>query len=575
MVSSISQITHLFFGFRGYDKVVSPRPSSVLETKVYSLHEHVVSIIEALKSADVNDFSYLSKLLEKLQWIQKKIWKLEKKLEGSLEPFFSFKIFTNTSESKALAVFKTRIDSDVDALQKANHELHIKVKIEDCGLMYPEDIELFEKCDRSLSEQIAELYARLDNREQALLYYQKAIEGNPENVSLVRRYVDYLISIREFTKAQSLLESLNLSTGNDLDSGTLLKMLEVQIGMGNFFESAELALSGIINFPFLDIFKEKFVDAYIIEMDRTGFGVFKNNFFLIYHYFSTKSCYLQIARSSLDAVEIGLDLFDYIARRSFGIFPLYKKFIAEFCRDEQSCKVIQEYMERHCEFFLERHDLMVRKIEDLQELLQNKKKFSSIDDTRFFAKSIKQIEEYLIGGKLGEISKGYIPTIGFYLKLLNKQKNVAEYKTKFEPIYEKLKIFKENFQKLLQKLKGNGTSESITELFVNMKNIFESKSNATSENFSAELSLQAWNKRLNLYRYIQYHLVPKDFQEITRFLQIHEIDLEKLFSTDLIEACQSEPQDSFISSEIHEVFTKKGILKIDDLKNYVNSCETF
>ena len=581
MVSSIAQLAHLFLGVHFYNPIETDVSFQVvhLEPKINSLHDHVISFVNALEIVDMNDFSYLRQLLEKLRWIQKKICKLEKKFDRTLGALFSFEVFSNQPESKALVLFRTRIHSDAHTVKQANHELYLKAKDEYERMKYPEDvvsslkryeiIQGFESNNANLLEQLAHLHSRLDNEKEAIFYYQKAVQQSPLDTALVHRYIEYLISIRKFTQATQELELLRGRTDYDCDSATLQKSLEVELGKGNFFESVTIALSGIFRFPSVDALKDRLVDAYILEMDRTESSIFKNNFFLIYHYFSTKSTYLQVARSSIDSVEIALDLFDYTVKRSFRIFPIFKKFIREYCRHEQSFRVIQEHMELHCEYFLERFQHMSLQIDDVSSRLR-KKEFSSAEDVRFFAMSIRQLSENLLGGKLGDMSMGYIPVMGLYLKLLSKQNHIREYKTTFEPIYEKLKEIKKSFQMLLQRLNGIESQESIAALFTKKKNLYEAKSKPALDDAVDEISLDAWNRRLNLFRYIERHLIPIDFQDqATEYLESAGISLDSLFSSEFIDVCDIEPQEAYLSSRLHELFIRKKIFSIKDLKTYL------
>jgi len=581
MVSSIAQLAHLFLGVQFYNPVETDSSLQVLhfEPKINLLHEHVISFVDALKTVDMNDFSYLRQLLERLRWIQKKICKLEKKFDRTLGSLFSFEVFSNQPPSKALVLFRARIHNDAHSIKQANHELYLKAKDEYERMKYPEDvvfslkryeiIQGFESNNANLLEQLAHLHSRLANEKEAIFYYQKAIQQSPLNRALVHKYIEYLISIRKFTQASQELELLRGCTDYDSDSATLQKTLDVELGKGNFFESVTIALSGIFRFPSVDVLKDRLVDAYILEMDRTDSSIFKNNFFLIYHYFSSKSTYLQVARSSIDSVEIAFDLFDYTARRSFRIFPIFKKFIREYCRHEQAFHVIQEHMELHCEYFLERFQHMSLQIDDVITRLR-KKEFSNAEDVRFFAMSIRQISENMLGGKLGDMSMGYIPVIGLYLKLLSKQKHMREYKTAFEPIYKKLKEIKKSFQLLLKRVNGVEPQESIVALFTKKKNLFEAKSKPALDDVADEISLDEWNRRLNLFRYIERHLIPKNFQDqATAYLESVGISLDSLFSSEFLDVCDSEPQEAYLSSRLHELFIRKKIFSIKDLKTYL------
>ncbi len=558
---SIAHLAHIFFGLQYYDPYANDalKDPSDLNAKIYSLHEHVVSFVNALQTADVNDYSYLAKLLEKLEWIRKKIRKLEKKFEGTLGAFFSLEVYLNDSQSKVVRVFKERVHNESVVLEEANHTLYLKAKDAVDNATNPFDVSEtlkryeilkgFDAHEADLFEKLATLHAELDNEIEATAYYKVAIQKNPEDRSLKERYIEYLIAIGNFTLAIQELKQFELS-----DCAVLQKSVDVQLGMGNFFESATLALSGICQFPKVDQFKEKFVDAYILEMERTDQGVFKDNYFLIYHYFAMKSSYLQVARTPLDSVAIALDLFDYTARRSFRAFPLFKKFVHKCLEREESSQVFSEHIQLLCDRFFERYQHYSFKIDEVLSQLKSKD-FTSISDVRYFAKAIRHFTDNLLGGKLALTPKGDIPLLGFYLKLLYKQKRKTSYRETFEPLYIRLKALKENFHKVLERVNGQ---DCLVCLFERKKILFETK--YPQENPSEEINLAMWNKRLNLFRYIETYFVPNENKDdTTTFLQNNGIDLEVLFSSRVMDFCENE-------HAIQEFFASKKISTIDDVK---------
>jgi tetratricopeptide (TPR) repeat protein len=422
-------------------------------------------------------------------------------------------------------------------------------------------------------DRIGDCCFEIGQKEKAVSCYDKLLARKVRQISCQFKKAHCLLDLGQAKEAHELLDALSNNTKVKeaaLQRQVTEKEIVSKIELGRYLEAIERVLVAIEKHPQEDAFKLRLIDAYL------GYGVelFRTNFSLVCEYFSAQSCYSIMSRTFGDAVQIVLDFFDYIAKKSEDMLVLFKEHVLHIKPTEQFVDIILSHLERKFESIERKKELLTEKIARLFHAIEASE-FSDNDEIDLLRAKLLKYSEELVGGSRAEFPIGLINYCKFYSECIEELQNISS--------FQKMPLFKELLtkrDKLLSDLavlvrilfKEGETELGLRQLFQKRLMIKARDDKAVQEEEVSSLDL---SKRGHLMKVVEEALVPSDFKdELLKYLDEQGIDIELLFQTKLMDYM---PKDAILAdrgntmAELKAMLIEEKIMSIANLKSYIQN----
>lgn len=419
------------------------------------------------------------------------------------------------------------------------------------------------------AEAIADCETASGSLERAAEIYFNLQEKNSRSTVLYSKYLS--IQIRLGKAKETKLRELS---DFDCDVATLLELVlrhvEIETQKGNYLGAIAQINSRLDLAINVDPLRLKLIDVYLAAGGQDNGDLFYRNINFLIKQFSKQSCYSAFSTSIHENLQIVIDFFDYVAKRSIIAPAIFYEYLRQNIIHVDITTILEACADRMntvisiCDNFFTALDKVERTMGgyNLQQLYEIRKELSAY------------VAALHGGGESFFVKEIPVPPVGliaycrFYGSLLDSIQD-SPYKISDQAaILSQYATVKGALYSLLKKLHGwtedpryKGLIERIDQRIALLQVDVEE-----------EIPTTEWIKRGNLIKFIGHYLVPREYQnEIIKYLEDNGIDLERLFSSELSRfATSTHVLAEGKEEKLKTRFDDLKIVNLETLKEFIN-----
>ena len=427
------------------------------------------------------------------------------------------------------------------------------------------------------NEYVGDCYLKMGLQEQALGYYERWIveEKHRSRLSLKKAEL-YLDS----GAADLALQNLSDVQERSLQKLRHLLLIDAEIQSHNHLEAVTHAMHGIESYPEEDLFKLRLIDCYIARSQNDSKTLFRSNFFLLYQYFASQNCYLQIARQNRDVEQILFDLLEYASSRLISAQELYKEIILEMHLSDDFLAVLLDTFDNKIAHFERKNREFKKEYEKLETYIMQKESPDQ-NVVQWTRNLLLNLSKELCGGKKATIPVGFKLYLHFYQELVAclKQRYLKEEQRDVEVIHQleqylvRLEKVRSDIVKITAALFSHDGRSSPNKVSLRFEFEKQKRKAQLQESISddEEISAIDWIKRGNLMNFLANSFVPSQLQNnLVEYLHTQGIETDALFASDLMKQVAEVPLGkSDEQAALQEFILAKQIFTLSDLREYL------
>ena len=424
----------------------------------------------------------------------------------------------------------------------------------------------------SIVERLGDCYYQIGQEQKAMDCFDKLLHKKVRAQRCYFKKANCLLELGRPKEAFDILQSLSQTEQvTAFKKEVLMKGIDSQLRLGNYLDAIHDALVAIQNYPEVDDFRKKLIDAYLAYSAYDEGQLFRKNFPMLCDYFSKQRCYSVVRRSFGDALQIVLDLFDYSAKKSNFALPLFLGYISASDASDEFLEICYDNVLSKLEAIEKKKDEILAEADTLREKIKAHT-FEDEDETLAIANKLVTLPDEITGGKRAEIRLGLIEYNKFYNSVIVrlKEKQGDEWKEKLEQLEEKSSGLQKELIKLLGLFLNGDEGLGLRALFSKRLNIAESAKNLPPA--ADEVSAVDWIKRGNLMNFITNTFVPiEEREQVLKYLETQGIDIELIFRSDLMRASIGTKVVPLVADmgALSAFVKDNAIRSIADLKAYI------